>query len=221
MIDTTHHPGDNGMSESYNEIQHLIASARLYGGVQARMIYVTPRLARLMLTLVARNRTVSTLGVSRYAQDITSGDWFPSCAGVGIDDHGVLLDGQHRLHAIIEADQAAVLLVVTGLPRGAQEKIDRHRKRTLQDVWKMTGLTDTRKAAPIANFLSRYDAFTGTHTNAPDKPDTFAKSTYLAHREAIEWICSVPGAKDHRTGIATARPSDCTRFLRGRSGCIC
>jgi hypothetical protein len=67
------------------------------------------------------------------------GNWRWNGETVKFSLDGVLLDGQHRLAAIIEADAIIPLLVVRGLPSETQETMDGGVKRKFADVLQLRG----------------------------------------------------------------------------------
>jgi hypothetical protein len=107
--------------------------------VQARLISVTPELAAKWLELNDHNRGVVTARVDQYAADMRRGEWRVNGEAIKISADGKILDGQHRLLAVLEADVAIETLVITGLEPEAQETMDQGRARSLADVFKLRG----------------------------------------------------------------------------------
>ncbi len=114
-------------------INNILAAASFPGG-NSRMVMCTPQLAAEILLLNTHNRKISEAVINKYATEISLGEWYASSAGVGISDKGVLVDGQHRLSAIVKSGQTVPILFVWNLPSASQEKIDRQNKRSLFDV---------------------------------------------------------------------------------------
>lgn len=85
------------------------------------------------------NRVVKDGGVARYAHDIKRGRFPQTHQGIAFDTAGVLIDGQHRLYGILEANATARLLVFTGCPPETQEHIDQGIGRSTIDVMKLAG----------------------------------------------------------------------------------
>ena len=63
---------------------------------------ITPEDASKMLEANCANRYVSTTVVNKYARDMQNGDWQPDTSAISFNRDGVLIDGQHRLLAIIK-----------------------------------------------------------------------------------------------------------------------
>lgn len=100
---------------------------------------ITPDDARRYLGFNTHNRNLRARVVSGYARDMKSGNWRWNGETIKIATDGTLLDGQHRLAAIVEAETAVDMLVIRGLPNLAQETMDAGAKRTLGDVLKLRG----------------------------------------------------------------------------------
>jgi hypothetical protein len=101
--------------------------------IESNVVTVTPQQARAWLEKNTRNRKLRERTVDSYATDIRNGDWQASNQGIAFDETGNLIDGQHRLTAIIAANTPVELLVVTGLPAAAQDVVDRGAMRSVGD----------------------------------------------------------------------------------------
>ena len=108
-------------------------------GVRSIAVQLTPAAAQRLLERNKHNRKISEKVIQKYAAEIKAGEWRLTPAGIGFDDHGVLVDGQHRLSAIVRANQAVPMLITLGLPNACQEKVDRQRRRTLFDALFLAG----------------------------------------------------------------------------------
>jgi hypothetical protein len=110
--------------------------------VITRTITVTPDLAIKWLEGNVHNRAVRDSVVQRYARDMKAGRWRETHQGIAFDraendKEKVLVDGQHRLYAIVEADVPVKMLVSFGVPMEAQGVIDDNLQRTMVDVLKL------------------------------------------------------------------------------------
>jgi len=97
---------------------------------------VTPDMAKNWLeNHNPKNRKISIDRVHTYASDITNGNWDITGDGICFDEQGNLLNGQHRLAAVVCANKPALFLICTGMPRSIN--YDSGRKRTIKDNIKM------------------------------------------------------------------------------------
>lgn len=118
--------------------------------VTVYLLKVTPELATEMLKRNSEGqRTISKLAVERYAADMETEDWIFNGAPVIMSKEHRLLDGQHRLSAIIESGQAQLLLVIHGLDAGAMSTIDAGRTRSYADILKIRGVPHHANVAAL------------------------------------------------------------------------
>jgi hypothetical protein len=65
---------------------------------------ITPDKARDILKTNTKNRALRLSSVAEFARQMAAGCWKLTSQGIAIDTNSVLVDGQHRLHAIVEAN---------------------------------------------------------------------------------------------------------------------
>lgn len=106
---------------------------------------ITPIQAQKYLAKnLAHNRQIRPTWVKSLAKAILRGDWRLTHQPIAFDTSGNLFDGQHRLHAIIQANTAVQVLVVRGVDPGAFTATDIGAKRSVSDllqISKMEGAT--------------------------------------------------------------------------------
>ncbi|MGH3601565.1 MAG: hypothetical protein ACRDQH_15040 [Pseudonocardiaceae bacterium] len=113
-------------------------------------IMVDPDTAAQWLTRNRSNRGIRRSQVNKYAGDMTAGRWCLTGAPVQFALDGRLLDGQHRLMAIVQSGVAVPLYVVRGLPVEAQGYMDTGAKRTVADQLKLSGYENVSIVAAAA-----------------------------------------------------------------------
>ena len=84
---------------------------------------ITPDMAAQMLERNTMNRNISQLNVTRYANDMASGAWEQNGETIKIAEDGTILDGQHRLWAIIESGVTVTMIVVYNVRKEARETV--------------------------------------------------------------------------------------------------
>lgn len=103
-------------------------------------IVLTPELATELLERNTLNRPLSDQHVSRIARQIKAGKWRFNGDTIKIADTNDVLDGQHRLWAVIEAKAAVETILVRGIAREAFATIDTLRKpRSGSDILTLNG----------------------------------------------------------------------------------
>lgn len=95
---------------------------------------VTPDQARDWLHMNGRNRVLRRTLVRQLEAAIRRGEWKMTHQPIALDREGVLLDGQHRLHAILLSGVACRSLVAFDAERETFDCIDIGAKRSLGDV---------------------------------------------------------------------------------------
>jgi hypothetical protein len=107
--------------------------------VRSRVQTVTPKKAAEYLERNTANRPLSAKTVREFAQAMRRGDWQVTHQGIAFDTTGALVDGQHRLAAIIEADVPVDVTVFTEVPEGAFDVLDTGKRRNAADVLAIEG----------------------------------------------------------------------------------
>ena len=121
------------------------------------LVSVTPDLAREWLVSNTHNRSLRQRVVMAYAADMAEGNWQWNGDSVKFAGDGTLLDGQHRLAAIAEADVTVQVLVVRGLPNRAQETVDGGNKRSFSDVLHLRGEVNTHTLAAVTRRVTAWE----------------------------------------------------------------
>lgn len=89
----------------------------LCGHPQCAIVTITPEIATELLTLnFTRNRNMSATRITQYANAIKNGEWGLSTDAIGISKSGYLINGQHRLNAVMESNIPTQFIVLTGIP---------------------------------------------------------------------------------------------------------
>ena len=111
---------------------------------------MTPSIARSYLEDAAVNRSISEPAVKRYAAAMKKGQWTLS-QPICFDAFGKLVDGQHRLMAVIKADMPVKFNVLRGIAN--IRHLDAGRARKASDVLQMLGFKNANTLAAIARMV--------------------------------------------------------------------
>lgn len=102
-------------------------------------------------------RPISALHVGRLADDFKVNGYPMTGESIILNANGEILDGQHRLAAIVKAGITAQVLVVRGVPNAAREVIDsRQRIRSLGDLLGGLGVKGAQNVAAIGRMAFMY-----------------------------------------------------------------
>ena len=121
------------------------------------VVSVTPATAREWLKLnMDNNRHLRPAVVRRYATDMRNGNWELTGVPIVFNKSGKLVDGQHRLNAVIRADVAVDMAVVRNVADSVKI-YDRGIGRTTQDIFRIAGLDISSAEAALINGVFCYD----------------------------------------------------------------
>ena len=105
------------------------------------VMLVTPSLAAEWLKSNTHNRKLDSRAVTALAEVIAAGQWRLTHQGVAFGADGSLYDGQHRLHAIMQAGVSVPMEVTRGLSPKDLDVIDNGGKGTRR-VDEVVSITD-------------------------------------------------------------------------------
>jgi hypothetical protein len=123
---------------------------------RVELVRITPERAREILTGNTHNRKIRHGYVARLADAIRRGEWELNGEPIQIGDDGTLLNGQHRLLAIVQAGVPVDVVAVIHLPISSQDTIDTGSRRRLSDVLALRGEVDANNLAAALTLLHRY-----------------------------------------------------------------
>jgi len=114
---------------------------------------IDPSRARALLAKNIRNRPLNGATVTKYAADMGRAQWASTGDTIKVGRSGALLDGQHRLEAVVKADVAVQFCVVYDVPDEAFDSIDVGRVRKSSDVLAMLGHKNYTTLSSAARLL--------------------------------------------------------------------
>jgi hypothetical protein len=119
-------------------------------GLDITVELITPRRAQEYLGFNISNRNLRSGHIDALARDITADHWQLTHMPLAFDMDGNLIDGQHRLHAILKAGTPQPMIVVRGVHKSVQEVIDAGAARSGADALKLSGRVDVNHPAVAA-----------------------------------------------------------------------
>lgn len=127
--------------------------------VKYEVIQIGPTEAESMLERNTHNRPLRDRSVNAFAADMAAGRWdSENGQTIVIDPEGRIIDGQHRLWAIIQSDTMHPFLVVSNVPMSAQSTVDTGTKRTFGDVLRLRGESNALQLAAIVRRTVNWEA---------------------------------------------------------------
>jgi hypothetical protein len=125
---------------------------------------MTPEQAREIQTRseLVTQRHLNPLHVHRLASQIKSGHWLLTHQAIALDTSGRLIDGQHRIAAIVEANRAVDVVVARDVDPATFHVIDTGRPRNAGNTLQIAGITSAVVVAGAVKMVLKYDATKGT-----------------------------------------------------------
>lgn len=100
-----------------------------------KLVRITPKMASKYLEKNGINRPLNETHVERFVEIIKSGLWCPVSCVFHIADNGTLLNGQHRLNAIVRSEITVYAWVCFDISETTYNAIDTEmRKRAIADL---------------------------------------------------------------------------------------
>lgn len=123
-----------------------------------QIIDLTPDLAEECLLANTHNRPIRERHVEKLTGAIQRGEWKFNGDSIRFDKHGTLLDGQHRLWAVVMSGATVRVVLAVGLEPEVQLTIDGdNEKRRLSDHLALMGYASASNLAAIINMKWKLD----------------------------------------------------------------
>ena len=149
------------------------------------LVSVTPELATTWLANNNYNRNFDQKEVNKYLRLILENKWKRTHQGIAFDQNGLLIDGQHRLLAIVQANKTIPMLIFTNEPAENHEAIDCGKKRTHLDSMKLE-LRDSRITAKHISTLRAM--VSGRFCVRKNWSNTEINNMYRVYGQAVQFV---------------------------------
>lgn len=120
------------------------------GNIRVDVVKVDPETASNWLSRNFRNRPVNEKHVKELARAIQCGEWKMNAEPIKFSKDGALIDGQHRLKAVVASGKAIQMMAVWGVDNEAFDTMDQGVKRTSGHILHIGGEKDANNLAAIA-----------------------------------------------------------------------
>lgn len=119
---------------------------------------VGPEQAEAFLDTMKANRKLSSNRVTMLANQMRDGLWVFDGSPIRFNDDGELVDGQHRMWAIVESGKEFEFLIIRGVERKAMATMDTGKNRSFTDILAINnpGLNDVAPIAAFTQMLYRW-----------------------------------------------------------------
>jgi hypothetical protein len=148
---------------------------------------VGPDLARIWLGYNSRNRHIKQATIAAYARDMAAGKWMLRGDAIEFSAEPALLNGQHRLHAIVESGVTVPILVGRNVDEAVQAVTDTPAVRTFADQLVLASVPNAKTVAAVARRGLMWDRGIVSNVGGAYKP---------THSEMAAWISRNPEVHD-------------------------
>lgn len=132
---------------------------QLHSGRDVKFVTVDPSLAELWLaTANTRNRPIDQSRIDEYTREMLTGQWRIADSALAFDREGVLLNGQHRLRAVVKSRTTQTFIVLEGADPEDQHVMDVGKARKAGQQLHIQGWRNSTAAAAIVRALLRWHA---------------------------------------------------------------
>jgi hypothetical protein len=146
---------------------------------------ITPQMAREYLASQARNRTPNEKMVRSYAKEMAKGNWELSPQGISFDDKGSLIDGQHRMLAVVMANAPIRFIVARNVSKDAHVALDQGKVRKLHECATIAGFSASSSSLAILNVMRQVSQAELLSSWSRQDGVKSQLSLYETHQEAI------------------------------------
>lgn len=152
---------------------------------------ITPQMAEKYLARNRQpNRHLKESHILRLARDMRHGRWRCNGESLIFDRDGNVLDGQHRLHAIVRSNTAIDTWVIYGIDPDVMSTLDRGSLRNMADVLGMHGEASCTQLAAALTWLWAYEhGGLQTHHHKGNNPTTGEMEELLLKHPALRASC--------------------------------
>jgi hypothetical protein len=156
--------------------------------IKTELVEVTPDLAKIWLASNVANRPINKNTVTYYSKQMQEGFWTLSGQTLSFSNKNTLIDGQHRLSAVIESGCTIPFLIAYNVPIESFINYDNLKARGIRDVF---AIEDIPNYSQVSSIINSYRALTlnqishvgfgGTHT----KGGKFSRNFKLSNIEML------------------------------------
>lgn len=125
--------------------------------ITSKIETITPDKAKGFLLNNKSNRPVSERNLRLLTNEMKRNNFHLTGESIKVAENGMLLDGQHRLLAIVATGKNIDMLVTRGLSNDAFKYIDTGKIRNAADVLGIEGIKNSAAIAAMSQFIIRFE----------------------------------------------------------------
>lgn len=163
--------------------------------LEFKKVLITPQLAKELLSKNNTNRVISKGRISLYANDMLEGRWKENTAEfIKVADNGDILDGQHRLLAIVQSNCPIWFHTAFGLNKSVFDVLDTGKVRSSADAFSVEKIDNYKIISSTVKgylVLTKNNMTTARESLASQKlTNTIVLEEYSSRPEFWQEVCS-------------------------------
>ena len=159
----------------------------------ARIVLVTPEIALAWLDRNDQNRALSRDTAKVLSAEMSNGYWRENGESVVFDRAGILIDGQHRLQAVLNSGHTYRVPVITGIEAEARPTVDTGKKRSGAANLQMAG---EKNGAVLSSALIMWRGYAARDARAMTHPASREPEFRTSIPRIMEYVDEVPGIRE-------------------------
>jgi len=176
----------------------------------SRTVRITPSIALQWLKRNGSNRPFSRDAARALAAEMSSGYWRENGESIIFDTDGVLVDGQHRLQAVLNSTHEYHVPVITGVAAEVRPTVDTGKKRSGAANLQMSG---EKNASTLSSALLLWRGYSAHDVRVMTHPAQGVPERRTSIPRIMEYLEQVPGIREAVSVSLSLRPSGHGRAL--------
>ena len=192
-----------------------------YKDVQVSIEFITPQQAQIYMNRnFANNRKTVLNNILELEREMKAGRFILSDSAICFNTENTLVNGQHRLLAVIKTGLTQPFIVIKNLPDKSKLIMDVGKSRVMSDRITVSGIRITRKECSIIRHaMSRVTGnTTGTEQYSRPCHDNIVAQTYIKHDQFLAYVNKLHCSKTRAIFIAAALKIYAEMIYNKRSG---
>lgn len=122
---------------------------------EARVEEITPKRAIQLLKRNSKNRKLNIRTVSYYADQMERGEWIVTGQGISLSTDGDIIDGQHRLSAIVKSGKTVSMFVFYDMDPKSFDRYDVGKTRSAGDIFQIDGVKNAHNISSMIKYYQQ------------------------------------------------------------------
>lgn len=158
-------------------------------GISVYLLEITPHIAAVWLKNRHTNRSMHLSQLNKLKRALERERWEINGETIIFDEWGRLIEGQHRLQAVVDTQKTIWSLVVTGIDKERFKTMGQGAKRTTGDILSIRGQRNARNLAAALRWIWRYEQTPTQMLNPhPNITDDELADTLDTHATLVESV---------------------------------